>query len=324
MPNRILKETICTSENMDGLSPLAECLWYRLLVQFDDFGRFDGRPVVILARCFPLRVDKVKAKDVTGWLAELIAARLIRPYSVDGHDYILAVTWDKHQQVRAQRSKYPEPLADDDALLADDITCKQPLADDGICPRNPIQSNPNPNPNPNPNRAGASAPAGKPASPILPPAAQVFEDNGGKWAKGTLQDGTPKKDRAIAWITERVADTPDSLALWAKVVAGYSAQWSAYSYTVMVNDYYLNGRIPGEARPSSGSNGHGPPRENAALAAVRIRQAEDARNGNYQGNSRGLDGADDGISLFWPERPGQAEGPARVSADVEAVRADAV
>jgi len=174
------------------------------------------------------------------------------------------------------------------------------------------------------NRAGASAPAGKPASPPLPPAAQVFEDNGGKWAKGTLQDGTSKKDRAISWITERVADTPESLKLWGEVVAGYSAQWSAYSYTVMVNDYYLKGRVPGEARPSSGSNGNGKPRENAALAAVRIRQAEEARSGNYQGDSRGVDGADDGISIFWPERPGQAEGPARVGADVEAVRADVV
>jgi len=98
MPNRILKESICTSENMDALSPMAECLWYRLLVQFDDFGRFDGRPVVILARCFPLRVDKIKAKDVAGWMSELIAARLIESYRVNGHDYIRAVTWDKHQK----------------------------------------------------------------------------------------------------------------------------------------------------------------------------------------------------------------------------------
>lgn len=90
MPNRILKESICTSENMDTLSAMAECLWYRLLVQFDDFGRFDGRPMVILARCFPLRVDKIKAKDVAGWMSELIAARLIESYRVNGHDYIQA------------------------------------------------------------------------------------------------------------------------------------------------------------------------------------------------------------------------------------------
>ncbi len=275
MPNRILKESICTSENMDGLSPLAECLWYRLLVQFDDFGRFDGRPMVILARCFPLRVDKIKAKDVTGWLRELIDANLVASYHVNGHDYIRAVTWDKHQHVRAQRSKYPEPIADDDALLADDITCKQPLADDGICPRNPIQSNPNPNPNPN--RAGASAPAGKPASPPLPPAAQVFVENGGKWPSGSLADGTTKRAKAIATIAETVGDDPDDLSFWGRVVAAYCLQWSGHSYTTMLG-YFRDRRIPGEA--GRNGNGHGPPRENAGLAAVRLLEQEDAIYGN--------------------------------------------
>lgn len=286
MPNRILKESICTSENMDGLSQQAECLWYRLLVQFDDFGRFDGRPIVILAKCFPLRVDRIKTKDVAGWLQELIAAELIRPYRVDGHDYIRAVTWDKHQQVRAKRSKYPEPISDDDGLLADDINCKQMIADDGICYRNPIQSNPNPNPNPNPKRESEDAHArtGASALPVdMPIAVRVFLDNGGVLPKGKLTDGTPRSERAIQYIAERVADTPDNLKLWARVVAGYCAQWKPYSYTVMVTDYYERGRVPGESLSSR--NGNGQPRENAGLAAVRILMEEDARNGNDSANS---------------------------------------
>lgn len=53
-------------------------------------------------------------------------------------------------------------------------------------------------------------------------------------------------ERARRWITEQVRDTPESLALWGRVVTAYCAQWSSKSYTVMVNDYYLQGRVPGQ------------------------------------------------------------------------------
>jgi len=95
----------------------------------------------------------------------------------------------------------------------------------------------------------------KPAS--LPPQAQVFIDNGGKWPTGKLTDGTSKRDRAIQWICERVTDDMSSLVLFGKVVAGYCAQWSPKSYTVMVNDYYLAGRVPGEPTQKGKGNGSG-------------------------------------------------------------------
>ena len=43
MPNRILKESICRSEEIDSLSWFEEVLFYRLIVICDDFGRYDGR-----------------------------------------------------------------------------------------------------------------------------------------------------------------------------------------------------------------------------------------------------------------------------------------
>lgn len=43
MPNRMIKESICTSETLAQLTPEEERLFYRLLVNADDFGRFDGR-----------------------------------------------------------------------------------------------------------------------------------------------------------------------------------------------------------------------------------------------------------------------------------------
>jgi hypothetical protein len=56
------------------------------------------------------------------------------------------VTWDKHQQIRAKKSKYPAP----------DEICNQMISNDIKCSRNPIQSESNPNPNPNPSNMCAN------------------------------------------------------------------------------------------------------------------------------------------------------------------------
>ena len=52
MPNRILKESICTSESIDRLSWLEEVTFYRLIVNCDDYGRMDARPPILRARLF--------------------------------------------------------------------------------------------------------------------------------------------------------------------------------------------------------------------------------------------------------------------------------
>lgn len=62
MPNRILKESICTNEQIDGLTAFEETVFYRLIVICDDFGRFDGRISVLKGRMFPLRDDKLKTE----------------------------------------------------------------------------------------------------------------------------------------------------------------------------------------------------------------------------------------------------------------------
>lgn len=112
MPNRILKDSICTSETLDGLSPGAEIFFYRLLVQADDYGRMDARPAVLRARCFPLRLEQVQEKHVKKWLTELVEAELIVPYTVNGSSYLLFTTWSRHQQIRNLRARFPAPPAD--------------------------------------------------------------------------------------------------------------------------------------------------------------------------------------------------------------------
>lgn len=128
MPNRILKESICTSETIDGLSADAERFFYRLLVQCDDYGRMDGRASVLRARCFPLRLDTVTDKDIKAWLDELIAVDLLWLYQAEGKTCLQVTTWAKHQQTRAKNSKYPNPPAREMAqsvVIADDSTYKQ-------------------------------------------------------------------------------------------------------------------------------------------------------------------------------------------------------
>ena len=138
MPNRILKESICTSETINELAPELEAFFYRLIVQCDDFGRFDARPSIIRARCYPLRVDKITEKQITAWLDRLTSTNLIQIYLSDGKQYLRITTWDKHQQMRAKRSKYPDP----------DIICNQLISSDSICHRireseSESESNPN-------------------------------------------------------------------------------------------------------------------------------------------------------------------------------------
>ncbi len=125
MPNRILKESICTSDTLDHLSADEERFFYRLIVNCDDFGRFYADPRIVRAKCFPLKTESTSLEDVESWLLRLDEVDLIRLYAVDGKPYLYAITWDNHQQRRAAKSKFPEP----------DINCNQLLADDCKCAR---------------------------------------------------------------------------------------------------------------------------------------------------------------------------------------------
>ena len=138
MPNRIIKESICTSDSVDQLGWFEEVLFYRLIVNCDDFGRFDGRTAVIKNRLFPLK-DNLTLKNVETAINKLARVGLITLYESGGKPFLFLPTWNEHQSVRAKRSKFPEP----------EIICNQLQSDESKCPRNPIQSESNPIRNPN-------------------------------------------------------------------------------------------------------------------------------------------------------------------------------
>lgn len=141
MPNRIIKESICTSDTVDCLSWFEEVFFYRLMVNVDDYGRLDARPAILKARMFPLKTN-VSEKTIAETLSKLESAGLLRTYSVNEKLFLALITWSEHQTIRNLKSKYPSP--DDADNTAIEINCKQMQADASKCPRNPIQSESNP------------------------------------------------------------------------------------------------------------------------------------------------------------------------------------
>jgi len=140
LPNRIIKESICTSESIDQLSAFHETVFYRLIVNCDDYGRMDARPKILAAKLFPLKDIRVSQMEEA--LRTLTSAELVSTYEVDGKPFLQMKTWNRHQQIRAKKSKYPAP---DGSFNSEDNICNQMISDDCKCPRNPIQSESNPN-----------------------------------------------------------------------------------------------------------------------------------------------------------------------------------
>lgn len=137
MPNRIIKESICRSEEIDSLSWFEEVLFYRLIVTCDDFGRYDGRAKIIKGSCFPLK--DITEKDISKALGRLSEVGLVRVYETQGRPYLQLVTWAAHQRIRNQKSKYPG-FEEDSVLLTFDSKGQQKETSDNKCVRNPIQS----------------------------------------------------------------------------------------------------------------------------------------------------------------------------------------
>ena len=146
MPNRILKESICTSENIDSLKNDEEILFYRIIVNCDDYGRMDARLPIIKAKCFPLKVDKIKDKELIKWLNALIEKELTILYQIGDRTYLQMTTWEKHQQIRAKRSKFPGISDGGIGLKSYNIKRNQMKSNVPVIQSNPIQSESNPNP----------------------------------------------------------------------------------------------------------------------------------------------------------------------------------
>lgn len=155
MPTRYLKSGIRDSERIDQLSPLAEVFFYRLLVTVDDFGRYDARPAMLKAACFPIK-EEVTSSVCESLLVELVRAGLARVYKADTKTCLQIEKWDSAP--RSKESKYAEMTDDCPQLYAG---ADQPDTDDAqMCATvRGIPLKPKPKPKPKPERDdGASSP----------------------------------------------------------------------------------------------------------------------------------------------------------------------
>ena len=108
MPNRILKDSVKRSDQIDQLSWFEEVVYYRLILTADDYGCADGRMVVLKNDLFPTK-EKVSKAAVNNAILKLVQVGLIARYEVDGLPYLYFPTWEKHQRVRNKHRKYPQP-----------------------------------------------------------------------------------------------------------------------------------------------------------------------------------------------------------------------
>ena len=139
MPNRVIKETIRTSESLNNLSDFEFRLWIGLLVSADDAGRGDARPAIIKGSVFPLR-ERVTVKDVDAALHGLAANGCVSLYKVGGKPYYWFPTWAAHQRIDRAKPKFPPP-EDADEIPQEDAFCGNPPQSAASCRQSRAESN---------------------------------------------------------------------------------------------------------------------------------------------------------------------------------------
>ena len=142
MPNRMLKESIRTSKKVNMVSDFDFRVWAYLITYVDDFGRGSADPELLKGLVFPRRKG-ITESQITKALANLASIGMVVLYEADGEPFFYFPNWDKHQQIRAKKSRFPEP----------EIICNQLISDDSKCPRNPREEESESNTNEK--RAGA-------------------------------------------------------------------------------------------------------------------------------------------------------------------------
>lgn len=140
MPNRVLKDSIKRSPQIDSLTWFEEVVFYRLIVTADDYGCLDGRIILLKNELFPAK-ENITKKAMEDAISKLVSVGLLHKYEVSGMPYLFFPTWEKHQRIRNKHRKFPEPPME--SLTAN---CSQMTAD--CQSESESESNPNPNQNP--------------------------------------------------------------------------------------------------------------------------------------------------------------------------------
>lgn len=108
MPNRVIKDSIKRSSEIDALTWFQEVCFYRLMTTVDDNGCYHANPQILRSDLFPLKEDITKA-SVSDALDRLESVGLLKRYDVEGKPYLALTTWGKHQRIRNKTHHFPEP-----------------------------------------------------------------------------------------------------------------------------------------------------------------------------------------------------------------------
>jgi len=149
MPNRIIKESIWTSPNLNKISPLAQFHFFRLLPVPDDHGCFESTPDVVKGKIYP-KMREVTEEQIRSWQDELEEKNILARWTDGEREFAIFITFSKHQRIRSLHQRKtpvpPESIANRcKQLNPSDDNCQQVTASDRLNP------NPNPNPIPIPN-----------------------------------------------------------------------------------------------------------------------------------------------------------------------------
>ena len=138
MPNRMLKESIKLSPEIDQLSWFEEVLFYRMIVTADDYGCLDGRAAVLKNTLFPTK-EEVTKKAIEDGIAKLLKVGLVETYAVGERPYIHLLTFESHQRLRNKNRKYPEPPNEATRSRKNDLTDNCPSIDGQMTDKCPLE-----------------------------------------------------------------------------------------------------------------------------------------------------------------------------------------
>lgn len=108
MPNRIIKESLRTSRNVNALTDFEFRLWIYLITYVDDYGRGSADPELLKGLVFTRRKGITESQIEKG-LSSLANTGMIHLYEVDGEPYFCFPNWGAHQRIQAQKAKFPPP-----------------------------------------------------------------------------------------------------------------------------------------------------------------------------------------------------------------------
>ena len=108
MPNRVIRDSILSSRQVEKLDWFQQVLLVRLILSCDDYGRYFAAPDIIRSYLFGIHPG-VTLDQVTEGMERLEELGFLFTYGVEGEIYCTFPQWTKYQVCRTRREKFPAP-----------------------------------------------------------------------------------------------------------------------------------------------------------------------------------------------------------------------